>query len=384
MRFLTKTIFLTLFLLAFKVSFGQCSKAYLLNSFIDKNSKYNTVTFSIKKTVILFNSFDFKTSIDTIVIQEDYICSRVGDKVNYLKITKGKEVNSTILYRDSFFVKYTRNYASRKSNIWDKQSEFEEALYFLSNKSDTFKCSNGDSLVNYDNNSFNMFSFFEDQYGPGSVQLEFKFDSIGNLIKRESFYNQEYLIPKIYTTVEYFNFKHYTITPKIYTDKFKSEYKIALKSLKKTKSIKPTTNTYSKILTNFNISNFKPIVSKGVSHNLDSIIKSNKITIVYFWFQGCGPCAKVKPILSDLYNKYQNTGLKIIGLNDVDNEEIIDSTNTSYSNYMDKNKNIEYFKIGYPQIIIFNSKGEILGKMLGYSEIGLIELKNHIEQLLIQ
>lgn len=37
--------------------------------------------------------------------------------------------------------------------------------------------------------------------------------------------------------------------------------------------------------------------------------------LLYFWFTNCPPCVKTSPLISELYNKYESKGFKIIGAN---------------------------------------------------------------------
>jgi len=37
--------------------------------------------------------------------------------------------------------------------------------------------------------------------------------------------------------------------------------------------------------------------------------------LLYFWFTNCPPCVRTSPLISELYNKYESKGFKIVGAN---------------------------------------------------------------------
>ena len=45
--------------------------------------------------------------------------------------------------------------------------------------------------------------------------------------------------------------------------------------------------------------------------NFDTFIAENKIAIIDFWAEWCGPCKMMKPVLSDLESEYNLTVGKI-------------------------------------------------------------------------
>lgn len=375
-----KFIVLIVMILSLKFGYAQCAKTKLIRDFIIKSNNYNAVNFKVKKTVVSINSFDLQKKRDTSITYETYWCIREKNKIQYLKENSVK--GFTLSYNDTLVVSFTEKYAFKNKLDFAKQSEFEEAFYFLGKNNDTFFCNSNDSIVSLNDSTFNMFSSFESEAGPGKIQFEFTFDHNGYLIRKESFYNIEFAIPKIYTKVEYSNCKYFDKIPIEFISNFKSKHKQAISLIKTPKKVFKDSTTYTISMQPFKNFKFRKIENNGKEFNIDSAIKENKITLVYFWFRGCLPCAKLKPELSAIYNTFKTQGLQIIGLNDVDNKSIVDSTKSDYQNFFDKSRNVLMFNEGYPQIIVLNSKGEMLGRLNGYSKVGVIELKNHISKLL--
>lgn len=82
-------------------------------------------------------------------------------------------------------------------------------------------------------------------------------------------------------------------------------------------------------------------------NNFKEIIESNKIVVVDFFANWCGPCKMLSPVIEDLSNEMTNvTFLKV----DVDNFNEIAS---------------EFQIMSIPAIIIFKD-GKVVGKSVGF------------------
>lgn len=82
-------------------------------------------------------------------------------------------------------------------------------------------------------------------------------------------------------------------------------------------------------------------------NNLKEIIESNKIVVVDFFANWCGPCKMLSPVIEDLSNEMTNvTFLKV----NVDNFNEIAS---------------EFQIMSIPAIIIFKD-GKVVGKSVGF------------------
>ncbi len=106
-----------------------------------------------------------------------------------------------------------------------------------------------------------------------------------------------------------------------------------------------------------------------------SFDKANaKIFVLDFWYQSCHPCMRAIPYLVDLYNKYHNDGLLVLGINSIDNtkerskylKKFIQAKKITYPIIMvSRSVDASYKVPGYPTIYILNSNKRVV-----YSEIG--------------
>jgi len=123
---------------------------------------------------------------------------------------------------------------------------------------------------------------------------------------------------------------------------------------------------------------------------LDDYIGKN-IIVVDFWYTHCPPCVKAIPALSELYTKYKDQGLKVFGLNSVDNQpHSLDNLNkflkkrqTSYDIIMIEPRVDMMYKVnGYPTMYVIDKEGRIAFAEIGFDEEKFEKFKNKIEELL--
>jgi len=123
---------------------------------------------------------------------------------------------------------------------------------------------------------------------------------------------------------------------------------------------------------------------------LDDYIGENVI-VVDFWYTHCPPCVKAIPALSELYTKYKGQGLKVFGLNSVDNQahslanldKFLKKRQTTYDIIMIKPAvDIMYKVNGYPTMYIIDKDGRIVFAEIGFDEEKFNEFKAKIEELL--
>ena len=115
------------------------------------------------------------------------------------------------------------------------------------------------------------------------------------------------------------------------------------------------------------------------------------VIIVDFWYTHCPPCVKAIPALSDLQKEYGDKGLKIFGLNSVDNQprsldnlnKFLQKREMSYDVIMTQPAVDIMYKInGYPSMYIIDKEGEIAFVEIGYDAEKFEVLKQKVEELL--
>lgn len=126
------------------------------------------------------------------------------------------------------------------------------------------------------------------------------------------------------------------------------------------------------------------------SFNLDDYIGKNVI-IVDFWYTHCPPCVRAMPALSDLFNTYKDKGLKIFGLNSVDNQphslpnldKFLAKRKISYPVIMTQSTVDLMYKIkAYPTMYVVDKSGKIAYVEVGFNEEKFDALKMKVEELL--
>jgi thiol-disulfide isomerase/thioredoxin len=107
---------------------------------------------------------------------------------------------------------------------------------------------------------------------------------------------------------------------------------------------------------------------------LQDVLEKNKgkVVIVNLWATWCPPCRKEIPGFINLYNKYKDKGVEIIGIAfDENGLEVlpgfIEKTGINYPIYLNGNGIAEAYGLrAFPTTIIYGKNGEEVNRHIGY------------------
>ena len=114
---------------------------------------------------------------------------------------------------------------------------------------------------------------------------------------------------------------------------------------------------------------------------LDELLNAREsrlvVTFVAAW---CPPCIDELPILNKLYRKYNNKGLKLIGITiDIEGpramQPIVDKLKIDFPIYWYGEKGVQKFKLNAIPMLFFIKDGEIVEKLYGRRSEGALNKK---------
>ena len=120
---------------------------------------------------------------------------------------------------------------------------------------------------------------------------------------------------------------------------------------------------------------FALALQDGTQMNVLEEVKKHKVTILDFWASWCGPCCAEMPDMVNIYKKYQEKGLGMIGISlDQDYDEwttAIGELGITWPSLLDTDGSIsDRFGIQYiPYTVVASKKGEILKTNLHGEEL---------------
>ena len=96
-----------------------------------------------------------------------------------------------------------------------------------------------------------------------------------------------------------------------------------------------------------------------------------RVVILYFWASWCGPCRAGMPSLDALYNKYREQGLKVLAVNQREEQtavlNFINDNGYTFSVLMDRDGAVgaAYGVRALPTIFIVDQEGRIIVRRVG-------------------
>ena len=126
---------------------------------------------------------------------------------------------------------------------------------------------------------------------------------------------------------------------------------------------------------------------KGKKVNLMSEVKKNKITILDFWASWCPPCMREVPNLVDIYDRYGEDGLGIVGVSLDESKDdwknTVESMGMKWIQVSDlkggESPVVRLYNVqSIPHILVIDSEGRILSEGLTGTELEEF-IADHIE-----
>jgi thiol-disulfide isomerase/thioredoxin len=130
---------------------------------------------------------------------------------------------------------------------------------------------------------------------------------------------------------------------------------------------------------------------EGNTVSIDAI-KGEKLTVLDFWATWCRPCIISIPELIKLSDKYQDQGVRFVGIN-ADSPRnrskvrpFVSSMGITYPVLLDFDLQLQsdFFISGFPTLLILDGKGKVLFTHVGYIQGDEKEIEDAIKKLLAE
>ena len=115
----------------------------------------------------------------------------------------------------------------------------------------------------------------------------------------------------------------------------------------------------------------KVTIKKIEESALEVLIQAdNNLLVVTFMAAWCSPCIDELPVLNKLYKKYENQGLKLVGISiDLEGPEamqpIVNKLNINFPMYWYGENAVSKYKLNAIPMLFFIRQGEIVERLYG-------------------
>ncbi len=134
---------------------------------------------------------------------------------------------------------------------------------------------------------------------------------------------------------------------------------------------------------------------EGIEYKTDKKISfrnfKGEMVLLDFWYMDCFPCIKAIPHLNKLFNKYSGKGLRVLGVNPVNNNEkdlkrlprFLEYNNIDYPIIFIKKEQTAELKVNaFPTLYLIDKKAKVLYSTVGFDEKEIIKIDSIIEKTL--
>lgn len=116
---------------------------------------------------------------------------------------------------------------------------------------------------------------------------------------------------------------------------------------------------------NLYIPDFTATDNRGNTIRTTDIVSTHKVTLYYIWATWCGFSQIFHPVMSEIYQRYKNASLEIIGICDDGNENPVDANNYIETNNMEWPTLMQAPEGGipnrvFPTVIAFDESGKMI------------------------
>lgn len=130
------------------------------------------------------------------------------------------------------------------------------------------------------------------------------------------------------------------------------------------------------------------VLKNSAGENIRLAEQRGKVVMLNFWASWCGPCRKEMPLLDELYQRYQDAGFVLYGVNversTSDAEKLLADLNTNFPILWDGDSKVSklYGVNAMPTTIMIDKDGKVRYRNRGYKAGDEEKYRSQIKELI--